>query len=394
MTAPNSLPTPVSALFALLRGESIIGIDWDAVGVYAHATGLGPLLLQNADDQLPPLLAARLRLTAQRTKARNTTLLAALADLLRACHAQTLPLIVLKGAYLAPDVYRDLGLRGMTDVDVLAQPSDFPRLQAILTALGYTGKHTDPEKGHGIVKHEWTYKAGALTSTSPSSSSTNPYLFTDDSFHIEPHTSLTESWFGLRLDLGAEVWERAIAWECEGVPALALHPIDCVLHVAVHLVFHLLMGRPALLQLYDLRRLLEAFPDMVFDSPAPSSPGLLNRAQEVGAVAHLFASLRLAQTAYAAPVPGSWLKQLAVAVPPSQRNQAETLDLPALWSLTQQPPLLTIGQRLQRGLSDRALAAAWARDRREAWRVWSSGLAFHRTDTAMLLRQRLVLNPR
>lgn len=389
MTDSNALPAPASALLALLRGEHLEGADWDAVAVYAHATGLGPLLLQNAAEQLPSLQAARLRLTAQRTRTRNTALMAALADLLRASQAKKLSLIILKGAYLAPMVYRDLGLRGMTDIDVLVRPTDFPQWQAILTQLRYSGKHTDPEKGPGIVKHEWTYRAAGTAPATASSSTTNPYLFADDAFHLEPHTSLTESWFGLRLELGDGVWDRAIGWEWEGVPALALNPLDCLIHVAVHLIFHLLMGKPALLQLYDLRQLLETFPTLVSGDPTGSD--VADRAGRAGAAAHVYAALRLAQTAYAAPVPAAWLQRLASAIPPHQRPRAEAVNLPILWRLTQQAPLVSLGQRLRRGLSDRALAAGWARDRNEAWRVWRSGLAFHRTDTAILLRQRLTL---
>ncbi|MCW5859928.1 MAG: hypothetical protein KIS63_16640, partial [Caldilineales bacterium] len=96
MAAPHSLPAPAAALFSLLAGEQLSGVDWEAVGVFAHATGLGPLLLHNAGEQLPPLQAARLRLAAQRTQARNATLLAALAQMLRACRDEALPLIVLK----------------------------------------------------------------------------------------------------------------------------------------------------------------------------------------------------------------------------------------------------------------------------------------------------------
>lgn len=391
MAAPHSLPAPAATLFSLLAGEQVSGVDWETVGVYAHATGLGPLLLHNAGEQLPPLQAARLRLAAQRTQARNATLLAALAQLLRACQDEALPLIVLKGAYLAPAIYRDLGLRGMTDIDVLVRPADFPRLQTVLAQLGYSGKHTDPEKGPGVVKHEWTYKTAGATPTAATTSTANPYLFADDSFHLEPHTSLTESWFGLRLELGDDIWDRAVAWELEGAPALALHPTDCLLHVAAHLIFHLLMGKPALIQLYDLRRLLEAFPDLAFDRPTAGHPGLYCRAQATGASAHLYGALRLAQAAYAAPVPAAWLQRLAADLPPGQRSRAEALDLPSLWRLTQKAPLTTIGQRLRRGLSDRALAAGWARDRGEAWRVWRSGFAFHRTDTAALLRRRLAL---
>ncbi len=380
------MPSPAQALFALLRGETppAAGLDWDAISVYALATGLGPFLLANAAAQLPPLLAARLRLAARHTETRNRTLLAALVLLLRACRLHDIPLLILKGAYLAPALYHDLSLRGMSDVDVLVHPADFPRLQLLLADLGYAGKHTNPETGPGIVKHEWTYQQAENIGPV-----VNPYLIASDSFHLEPHTSLAESWFGLRLDITAGVWDRAIGWELDDIPALALAPADNLLHIAVHFIFHLLMGKPALVQLYDIRRLLETHPDLPFDSTPASTQGLLARARATGATAHLLAALRLAQTAYAAPIPPGWLDQLAAASPPNQRAQAETLDLDALWRLTQQPPLTTLAQRLRRGIHDRRLAAAWASNSRETLRVWQSALAFHRTDTAALLLRRL-----
>lgn len=386
MSAPI-LPPPAQALFALLCGETppAAHLDWDAISVYALATGLGPLVLANAQataQQLPPLFVARLRLAARHTETRNRALLDALTQILRACHSQDIPLLVLKGAYLSPAIYRDLSLRGMSDVDVLVRPADFPRLQHLLVDLGYAGKHTNPETGPGIVKHEWTYRP-----TENAGPVANPYLIASDSFHLEPHTSLTESWFGLRLDITPGVWDRAIPWELDGAPVLALSPADNLLHIAVHFVFHLLMGKPALVQLYDVRRLLETHPDLPFTGTTPvAEPGLLDRARAAGATAHLLAALRLAQAAYAAPVPYGWLDQLAAASPPRQRAQAETLDLDDLWRLTQQPPLTTLAQRLRRGIYDRRLAAAWAASPREALRVWQSALAFHRTDTVALLR--------
>ncbi len=375
------LPQPADLLFALLRGETppalISDADWDAVGIYALATGLGPLLAHTAVESLPLMLAARLRLAGRRTAGRNQTLLAALADMLAGCRAGGLSVIILKGAYLAPQVYRDLSLRGMSDVDVLLRPGDLRRFQVVLDQLGYAGTYTNPESGPGVVKHEWTYRFAADTE-----SVTNPYLSTSESFQVEPHTSLSERWFGLQLDIGEDVWDRAVSWELGGHPALALDPVDTLLHVAVHVVFHLIMGKPVLVQLYDIRQLLEANPDLPFAA-------LRERAIGQGASAHVLAALRLAQQAYAAPVPSHWLDALASDSPPSQRRQAEGLSLGDLWQLTQQAPLTTLSQRLRRGVYDRRLAVRWARDRQEVWRVWRSAILFYRTDTAGILRSHL-----
>jgi hypothetical protein len=378
MMALPDLPRPAALLFALLRGETPAGEDipsslWDAVGVYAQATGLGPLLVHYAGAHLPAPVAARLRLVAQRTAWRNQNLLAALATVLTACAEAAIPVVVLKGAYLASAVYGDLGLRGMSDLDLWLQPEDLPRFQSLMARLAYVGKYTDPESGPGIVKHTWTFRSPV----SPTAPAPNPYLFGGDAFHIEPHTSLTESWFGLRLDIGAGMWERAQPWR----GARVLDPRDTLLHGAVHAVFHLIMGKPMLLQLFDLRRLLEVFPDC-------ADAELIARAHRVGAAGYLLAGLRLAQLAYAAPVPAAVLEGLAAVSPPRQRRQVAQLSLAGLWWQIQQAPLTSLRQRLLRGLHDRAVAARWARDGREALRVWRSALVFTRTDTAALIGRR------
>ncbi len=378
MALPD-LPRPAGLLFALLRGETPAGEDipsalWDAVGVYAQATGLGPLLVHYAGPHLPALMAARLRLVAQRTAWRNQNLLAALATVLAACAEAAIPVVVLKGAYLAPAVYGDLGLRGMSDLDLWLRPEDLPRFQNLMARLDYAGKYTDPESGPGIVKHEWTFRS----LISPTAPAPNPYLFGGDAFHIEPHTSLTESWFGLRLDIGAGMWERTQPWQ----GARVLDPRDTLLHGAVHAIFHLIMGKPMLLQLFDLRRLLEVFPDC-------ADAELIERAHRVGAAGYLLAGLRLAQLAYAAPVPAAVWEGLAAVSPPRQRRQIAKLSLAGLWWQIQQAPLTSLRQRLMRGLHDRIVAARWARDGREVLRVWRSALVFTRTDTAALIGQRL-----
>ena len=383
-TSTDILPAPARDLFALMRGERIEAEDWDAVGVYALSLGLGPLLWQNAGEQLPSPLAARMRLAARRTELRTRALLDALAEVLAACNDKDLPVIALKGAYVAPAIYRDLSLRSMSDIDLLVQPDAFPDFQAVMKALGYEGKHTDPESGPGIVKHEWTYQRANVPKAAP-----NPHIFGGESLFIEPHTSLIESWFGLQVGLTDRVWARAIEWRLQdssgrGHRAYALCAEDLLLHSAIHAIFHLLMGKAAFVQLYDIRRLLETHPDLDFEKALATA----NR-PDVNAVPYLLAALRLTRDAYAAAVPDDWIEALTAACPPRQRKAALSLSLAQMWRMSQQAPLNTLGQRLRRGIYDRAQAARWARDGREALRVWQTAFLFHRTDTARLLLDRV-----
>jgi hypothetical protein len=64
------------------------------------------------------------------------------------------------------------------------------------------------------------------------------------------------------------------------------------------------------------------------------------------------------------------------------------MDLAYVLRRTQQKPLVTLGDRLQRGFKDRIEIAHWAPTLSEKWRVWQTAVQFSRTDTARMLRPR------
>lgn len=61
----------------------------------------------------------------------------ALASVLEALESARVPVVVLKGAYLARSVYEDPGLRIMSDVDLLTHERDFESASQQLKGLGY-----------------------------------------------------------------------------------------------------------------------------------------------------------------------------------------------------------------------------------------------------------------
>lgn len=133
----------------------------------------------------------------------------------------------------------------MSDIDLLFQPADLPLAAAALASLGYLGKHKAADEGPGITKHTSTYKRPAPAADTP-----NPYLSTSGDRHVDPHGSLEECWFSPLASRRAS--GRAMAHTVNGQPAQALSANDLYLHLAVHLIYHLLMGKPSLVQLVDL----------------------------------------------------------------------------------------------------------------------------------------------
>ena len=352
---------------------------WGDLAITAIALGLAPLLyVRTASLDLPPAARAKLSVTYSATQKRNHAIARQLGEMLAAMHAAGIETMVLKGGYLAFQLYPDPALRGMSDLDLLFRPAELPAAEMVLQSLGYEGKHKSADEGPGIVKHTSTYKRAdpdAVTSTP------NPYLSTAGDRHVDPHGSLEESWFGLRVDVTPGIWQRSRPVTLVDQPARAMADEDLLLHLSVHLVYHLLMSKPSLVQLYDIALGSQTLP-LNWET-------LAARARDCQAVPFLYAALHLARTVYGTPVPAGTLAALRASCPSRQAQRIERMGLADVVQQTQRPPLVTIGQRLARGVSDRRETAQWAPSLAGKWAVWRTAIDIGKTDTGKLLGEKL-----
>ena len=381
---PTSTPGAFDLLLAIFRADTD-PVDWqrraaaadpDKLVISAIVLGLAPLLhwqLSVWGVTLPSRVWAKLLSVRSASAARQHAIQTQLSEILEAGAQSQLSPIVLKGAFLAAHVYPEPGLRPMNDIDILVRPTELPLIEALLLRLGYAGHYKDPAEGAGVVKHTSTFQRPGGTS-----GVANPYLNAEAARTVEPHLSLEESWFGLRADITPGVWERSIETDIEGHAARALCPSDLMLHLCVHLTFHLIRGWPSLVQLLDLlwvsRRLEEADWEQVS-----------RRALDRSVAGFIYAALRLARVALAAPVPERVLAQLAAATPAAVRAQAGTLSALDVMRRAQRPPLTTVRQRIVRGVHERAETARWAGTLQERLAVWCTLVDVAHTDTGKLL---------
>jgi hypothetical protein len=352
--------------------------DWDDLAVRAIVFGLAPqvyIRLQAWDVNIPPRTLAKLAATYEAQKKRNQAIYAQLAPLLQACQARQLRPIALKGIHLAATCYAEPALRPMNDIDLLFTAAELPAVKAMLVELGYHGRHKSADLGPGVTKHTSTFRR------QPDQAPTaNPYLSPATDRTIEPHTSLEESWFGLKVDITPGMRERAVTAQLGAQRCHVLANEDMLLHLCVHFCFHLIMGAPAMVQLTDLL--------VVTQSCRLDWQTVTQRGINYQAASYVYAALSLAHKLLGAPVPDDARHELAQATPRSLRRRIEQLDLTDILQRTQQKPLTTIRQRLRRGLQDRAETARWATNWRGRWQVWQTALQPGKTDTGrMLLRK-------
>ena len=349
--------------------------DWDDLAVRAVVLGLAPQLhhrLAAWGLSVPARAAAKLSATHHAHAQRNAAIFAQLGEVLTACAERGLRPIALKGAHLAAVVYPDPALRPMNDIDLLFAPDELPAAEAVLEALGYGGKHKSADLGPGITKHTSTFRRSTARAATP-----NPYLSADADRTIEPHTSLEESWFGLKIDITPGVRDRAIEANLGGHVCRVLAREDLLLHVAVHFCFHLIMGSPSMVQLTDL---LAVTATGGIDWAAFVERSIARRAAPFA-----LAALTLARDLLGAAAPIDVMTDLAHATPGPLRRRITQLSLYDILRRTQQKPLTTLSQRIRRGLRDRAETARWAPDLRSRWDVWKTALRIGNTDTGRML---------
>lgn len=354
-------------------------IVWDDLCVRAIVLGLAPLLhhqLRRWSLDVPARSAAKLAVTYQAHAQRNAAIYQQLGEVLSICTQRDVHPIALKGVHLASAFYPDIALRPMNDIDLLFTSHELPVVEALLQELGYGGKHKSPELGAGVTKHTSTFRRSNNHAATP-----NPYLSTDADRTIEPHISLEESWFGLKVDITRGVRERTTSIDLNGQSCRVLSREDLLLHLCVHYCFHLIMGVPSLVQLVDLLVVTQA--DNI------NWTAFEQRAISQRAAPYALAALTQAEKLLGARVPAETVSRLTDATPKTMRHRITQLDLSDILRRTQQKPLTGIRQRLLRGLHDRVETARWATDRRARLQVWKSALLFTRTDTARMLMKNL-----
>ncbi|MCB9007402.1 MAG: nucleotidyltransferase family protein [Ardenticatenaceae bacterium] len=384
-------------------------LNWDDFVVRAIAFGLAPQVyarLQAWQAAIPAKALAKLAITHKAQAKRSEAIYGQLAQVLAACNQANLQPIALKGIHLAACYYAEPALRPMNDIDLLFTPDELPQAEAVLLALGYGGKHKSAESGARVTKHTSTFRREGA---SKPSATPNPYLSASLDRTIEPHSSLEESWFGLKVDITPGIRERVDTAVLANHPCQVLNPTDLLHHICLHFSFHLIQGAPSFVQLTDLLVITQnptsgrflglsgSFikpPGSLFSEEWASSVHkvdwgiFLQRVAEAKSAGYVLAALTLAQKLVGAPLPEHILPKLAEQTPASLRQHIAQMDLAYVLRRTQQRPLVTLADRLRRGVQDRVEIARWAPTFAGKWRVWQTAVQFSRTDTAQMLKKK------
>ena len=230
-------------LIALLAGREIdvhkLGdLDWERIIGLAQKTGVAPVLfaaLKAKDVTPPPASAERIRKIYLTSAARNTRIFHEVGKILRALQAANIPVVPLKGIWLAEWVYGNIALRSMGDVDLWVARSQLDAARQVMHSLGYSSRSK-------------TNRPQALQDALVGETQ----MFKTNAPMVELHWNVFPGeWLRHTARIDEQViWQRALPHNRENVRRLSAE--DAIIHVCVHLAVNHQMSDAALRTLVDL----------------------------------------------------------------------------------------------------------------------------------------------
>ena len=208
--------------------------DWEALLQCASlhkASGLlhAQIKKKGIAQLFPDAVLKKLRSTYLQNAAQNSALYSQLSIILAAFRKANIPVIVLKGAFLADAVYKNIAVRPMCDIDLLIKKEHLAAAAEELSVLGYK-------------KQEFPNVEVVNSNDAIFVDFTKPNAFSLDFHLVIEHKNISFDMTG--------IWKRAVPVTIAGEEALGLSPHDLLCHLSFHAGFQ--HGFSAgILSLYD-----------------------------------------------------------------------------------------------------------------------------------------------
>ena len=231
------------------RLEKLSPTDGESLVDWALHFNVGGLLYREIKSgsfpiELIPVDARnRLREAYRNCATMNTSLFFDALKVLKSLADHQLPVIALKGLSLAKNIYGDIALRPMSDIDLLVKAEDLVRAGRILLTLGYKQYFPAWESTVKAVHHlsPFTNKSGAI---------------------IELHWNIVLPDSPINVDLDG-LWERACLIKVDNVEVRALSPEDLFLHLCINACGNLQTGFDLFIPLCDIAGLIKTSADRI-----------------------------------------------------------------------------------------------------------------------------------
>jgi len=254
--------------------------SWQKILQMAHQHALIPQLYASAQkyqDQLPSTFFSTLKTLNQTILFENMKLSAELIRLISHLDEKAIPYISIKGPALAQELYQNVGMRQISDLDILVTEADLPTITEILLDLGYLNQlplSLLENRGFRALDNDFTF------------------LHPDREIMVELHWKLFPDRHKMVLDFQT-LYQESEQIHINAYPINVLSSEHNLLYLALHATKHLF---EQLKWLCDIDVLIRKNPQLPFDA-------IINKASAWELSTPLYLALLMAKTLYNTPLP-------------------------------------------------------------------------------------------
>ncbi|MBN2373782.1 nucleotidyltransferase family protein [bacterium] len=222
-------------------------VDWSAVDDYSQRLGVKTLMYRHLSRErfagyIPREVMLSLKEEYQRQSIRNIRIYGQICQILESMNKIKIPLVLLKGAFLAKWIYGDIALRNLSDIDILCREQDADIVQDKLSELGYKRQE---EIFHSDF-HERVF-INNFNHLTP--------LLRDRSAKVELHIDILNKIPHEKRDM-EKVWDAVISCTFDGLQAYRLSVEYQILYLANHLYNHMTKGNITLYWFCDIHEMI------------------------------------------------------------------------------------------------------------------------------------------
>ena len=214
-----------------IPGIAFPALNWDVIYQRSMQCGITPSLYKIVQQKLPSCQISRipecflekLKSAYIATFIKNKEEIKNLVSLLKVLHTAGIKVVLLKGSHLVQFVYKDLGFRPMSDIDVMIKKEDMLKALELLFQMGYglLGESVNTQKKRICIREMVKSKDRHV----PALSCRNGIK------KLDLHWTLPDS----PINIDEEgIWNRAVNEEIDGTNVLVLSSEDLLLHLSFH----------------------------------------------------------------------------------------------------------------------------------------------------------------
>ena len=227
-------------------------LNWDYIVECSTRHKISPLLYWNLSKidngkDVPEEVMAKLRKIYYESVARNRFLYDELSKVLKAFKDAGIDVIVLKGAFLAETIYKNISLRPMGDIDLLIKKEDLHKVKKELSQLMYHAP-IYPTKWHEQWQNEWAEEIH--------------FTNQDKNIMIDVHWDIQPPSTPFQIDIN-KFWENAQPVKIAGVETLMFAPEDLLQNLCLHLDKELNKGISLLRWYCDIAEVIRHYEEKI-----------------------------------------------------------------------------------------------------------------------------------